>query len=40
MAKRGLRVLAFGYEELERIPEDIDSVISLFPEWLYNKKAW
>jgi Ca2+-transporting ATPase len=26
MAKRGLRVLAFGYAELEQIPEDIDSV--------------
>jgi Ca2+-transporting ATPase len=26
MAERGLRVLAFGYAELEQIPEDIDSV--------------
>jgi Ca2+-transporting ATPase len=26
MVKRGLRVLAFGYAELEEIPEDIDSV--------------
>ncbi|NAZ06774.1 MAG: HAD-IC family P-type ATPase [Thermocrinis sp.] len=26
MAERGLRVLAFGYAELERIPEDIDSI--------------
>jgi Ca2+-transporting ATPase len=26
MAKRGLRVLAFGYAELEEIPEDIDNI--------------